>query len=56
VQGLGLEPRGERVSFIPAVSLVRGRTERSSYGEDVAASWTAFAVASISVIVHRRRQ
>jgi hypothetical protein len=55
VQGVGFELRGERVSFIPAVSLVAGRTERESYGQKVASSKTMFGTASVSLSFHRRR-
>jgi hypothetical protein len=55
VQGIGFELRGERVSIIPAVSLVAGRTERESYGQKVASSSTVFGTASVSLSFHRRR-
>lgn len=56
VQGIGLELRGERVSFIPAASLIVGRTERESYGEKAASSTTVFGAASISFILRRRHR
>jgi hypothetical protein len=55
IQGLGLEARGERFTAIPALSLVAGRTQRESYGREVASSWTVFGTASISLTVHKRR-
>lgn len=56
VQGLGLERRTGRVSVFPALSVVGGHTERRSYGESVASSWTAFATASLNIVVHPRRR
>jgi hypothetical protein len=55
VQGVGLEARGARFTAIPAFSLVAGRTQRESYGRQVASSWTVFGTASVSLSVHRRR-
>lgn len=56
VQGVGLLLEGERVSFVPAISIVLGRGERESvFKAEEGPFATAFAVASIDVTFHPRR-
>jgi hypothetical protein len=55
VQGVGLESESDRDSFIPAVSVGVLHGEGSSYGESRGSFTTAFATASIAVVLHRKR-
>ena len=55
VQGLGILLDGERVSYVPAVSIVVGRAERNSYGQKFGPERSVFGTASVSVTVHRRK-
>ncbi|HEY0035297.1 MAG TPA: hypothetical protein VGB66_01355 [Longimicrobium sp.] len=54
-QGVGVELEGNRVSFIPAASVVALRGERSSYGTSDGPFTAAFATASVAVVFHRKR-
>jgi hypothetical protein len=55
VQGVGLLLEGERVSWTPAVAIVAGRAERTSYGTKFGPTTSVFGAASLGVTVHRRR-
>ncbi|MBC7895474.1 MAG: hypothetical protein H7066_08670 [Cytophagaceae bacterium] len=55
VQGIGLEWRGGLVALTPAVALLAGRAERTSYGVRHGPESAVFATASLGVSVHRRR-
>lgn len=55
VQGVGLEEEGDRASFIPAVSVGLLHGERSSHGLPEGSFTTAFAAASVTVVLHRKR-
>ena len=55
VQGIGVLLEGERVSWTPALALVAGRAERTSYGVDYGPTTSVFGAASIGVTFHRRR-
>jgi len=55
VQGIGVLLEGARVSWTPALALVAGRAERSSYGVEYGPTTSVFGAASIGVTFHRRR-
>jgi hypothetical protein len=55
IQGFGLVDRRERTTVIPALAAGVGRGWRKQYGEEIGPFNTAFATASISIIVHRQR-
>lgn len=55
VQGVGLEEEGDGASFIPAVSVGLLHGARSSYSLPEVSFTTAFATASIAVVLHRKR-
>jgi hypothetical protein len=55
VQGVGLEKEGDGASFIPAVSVGLLHGARSSYSLPEVSFTTAFATASIAVVLHRKR-
>lgn len=54
-QGVGLELERDRLSFIPAASVVLLRGERSNHGDSGGPFTTAFATASVAVVFHRKR-
>ena len=54
VQGIGLLHEGERVSWTPAVALVAGRAQRTSYGQRHGPVWSMFGAASLGVTFHQR--
>jgi hypothetical protein len=54
VQGVGVQLQGERVSLVPAVSLVAGRAERTNYGRRFGPTRSVFGTASLGVVLHRR--
>lgn len=55
VQGVGMEEEGEHASFIPAVSVGLLSGKRPSFGDSGGAFTTAFATASLTVVLHRKR-
>jgi hypothetical protein len=55
VQGIGLLIEGERASFVPALTVVAGRTRRTSVYEEIGPTRTVFAVASFGLTFHRKR-
>ena len=55
VQGVGLLLEGERVSYVPALSFVVGRAERTSHGQKFGPETAVFGTASLSVTFHRPR-
>jgi hypothetical protein len=55
VQGVGLLFEGEHVSWTPALALVAGRAERTSYGTKFGPTTSVFGAASLGMTVHRRR-
>jgi hypothetical protein len=55
VQGVGMEEEGDHASFIPAVSVGLLSGKRSSYGQSGGPFTTAFATASLTVVLHRKR-
>jgi hypothetical protein len=55
VQGVGVSFEGERVSMVPALSVVAGRGEREGLDQESGPFTSIFAVASVSVSWHRRR-
>lgn len=52
-QGVGLEIDAGRVAFTPAVALVAGRSERTTYGQRIGPAAVVFPTASLGVRVHR---
>lgn len=56
VQGVGLEVGAGAVAFTPAVSLVAGRAEHTSYGGRVGPATTVFPAASLGVTLRRPRE
>ncbi|MGI8618104.1 MAG: hypothetical protein ACR2L6_03330 [Gemmatimonadaceae bacterium] len=54
VQGVGLLIEGERVSFTPALAIVAGRAERTSYGVRYGPERSVFGTISLGVTFHRR--
>lgn len=54
VQGVGLLHEGAYVSWTPAVALVMGRAQRTSYGQQYGPVWSMFGTASLGVTLHRR--
>jgi hypothetical protein len=55
VQGVGLLLEGARVSWTPAVALVAGRAQRTSYGQQYGPVRSVFGTASLGVTFHQRR-
>ncbi|HEY0022890.1 MAG TPA: hypothetical protein VGB24_08270 [Longimicrobium sp.] len=55
VQGVGIEEEGDRASFIPAVSVGLLSGKRAIDGLPENSFTTAFATASITVVLHRKR-
>jgi hypothetical protein len=55
VQGVGVLFEGGQFSVVPALSVVAGRGERESYGQESGPFTSIFAAASVSVSWHRRR-
>jgi hypothetical protein len=55
VQGIGLLLEGQRVSWTPAVTVVAGRAERTSYGQRFGPESSILVVGSLGVTFHRRR-
>ena len=55
VQGVGLLLEGERASLVPAVTVVAGRTRRTTLLEEIGPTRTVFATASLGLTFHRRR-
>jgi hypothetical protein len=55
VQGVGLLLEGERVSWTPAVALVAGRAQRTSYGQQYGPVASVFGTASLGLTFHRWR-
>ncbi|HYD51333.1 MAG TPA: hypothetical protein VEA99_01850 [Gemmatimonadaceae bacterium] len=55
-QGLGLEVDAGHVSFVPAVTIVRGRARHGGYGTTYGPEWSTFPVASLGASVGRRRR
>jgi hypothetical protein len=55
VQGVGMLFEGERASFAPAVTVVAGRTRRTSFSGEIGPTRTVFAAGSLGVTFHRRR-
>ena len=55
VQGVGVQLDGEYVSWTPAVAVVAGRAQRTSYGRSYGPAQSVFATASVGVALHRRR-
>ena len=55
VQGIGLLFEGERASFVPAVTVVAGRTRRTDYFGDIGPARTVFATGSLALTFHRKR-
>ncbi len=53
VQGVGLLIPGEWISVTPALALVAGRAEHTSYRERHGPEWRLFGVASIGITIHR---
>lgn len=56
VQGVGLQIDHGSLAWTPAVALVAGRGERTSYGRRYGPERAVFATASVGVTWHRRRQ
>lgn len=56
VQGIGVLFDGERASWTPAVALVAGRAERTSFGRREGPTTSVFATASLGVTLHRRSE
>jgi len=55
IQGVGLLLEGERTSVVPTLSIVAGRGNRESYGQEIGPFTSIFATASVNVSWHRRR-
>jgi hypothetical protein len=55
VQGVGLELSDGVLAITPGVSIVWGRAERHSYGEQIGPAYRAFAMASVGVTFLRKR-
>jgi hypothetical protein len=55
VQGVGMQEEGDHASFIPAVSVGLLSGKRSSSGQPERSFTTAFATASLTVVLHRKR-
>jgi hypothetical protein len=55
VQGVGLLLEGSSVSWTPAVALVAGRAQRTSYGRQYGPVRSVFGAASLGVTFHQVR-
>ena len=56
VQGVGVLFEGRNVSWTPAISLVSGRADRTSYGEKIGPTTSVFGAASLGLTLHRERK
>lgn len=54
IQSVGIEARGERVSFVPSASLLLGRGSRTSYSREIGPFNAFFGVISVRMTVNRR--
>ncbi len=55
VQGIGLHVEGERLSWTPAVAVIAGRANRTSYGQEYGPTSSVFMTASLGITWHRPR-
>ena len=55
VQGVGILLEGKNVSWTPALTLVSGRAERTTYGDKIGPTTSVFGAASLGMTIHRDR-
>ena len=55
VQGVGVLFEGRRVSWTPAIALVAGQAQRTSYGRQFGPTTSVFGAASLGMTIHRDR-